>query len=106
MDFITIIDGCPASDGLMVTRKVGVSFSFVWFDGRSVTGTVGSWGLIDFIFLISRELSISYNMNFKFSTNQKYDGIMDPRNLFYKVLNIYLHLSILLLLSCHWLAYC
>ena len=69
LDFITIIDGCPESDGLMVTRKVGVSFSFVRFDGRSVAGTVGSWGLIDFIFLISRELPISYNMNFKFNTN-------------------------------------
>ena len=71
---MTIMDGCPASDGLTVTRKVGVSLSFVRVDGRSVTGTVGSWGLIDFIFLISRELSISYNMNFKFSTNQQYDG--------------------------------
>ena len=103
---MTIMDGCPASDGLTVTRKVGVSLSFVRVDGRSVTGTVGSWGLIDFIFLISRELSISYNMTFKFSTNQKYDGILDPHKLFHKVLNIYLHLSILLLLSCHSLVYC
>ena len=75
---MTIIDGCPESDGLIVTRKVGVSFSFVRFDGRSVAGTVGSWGLIDFIFLISRELPISYNINFKLSTNQKYKWTFLP----------------------------
>ena len=72
------MDGCPASDGRTVTRKVGVSLSFVRVDGRSVAGTVGSCGLIDFIFLISRELPISYNMDFKFSTTQKYNGISDP----------------------------